>query len=199
MDLVLIRRIWLGVMIAGLLLPFLDTPFLTWRQKFLLQRGHARLILVSLELDFLALWAMAKFFFHWERSIVPAPQVPVVAIFGLLVTLLGAGLAAWAKLRLGRWFSATFGVKEGHVLVTDGPYAMTRHPIYTGVLIALLGSALTWNSLLTLALTALIAIPLFFHTVYEESLFEHHFGAPYLDYQRRVPRIVPFLKPGGAR
>jgi protein-S-isoprenylcysteine O-methyltransferase Ste14 len=80
--------------------------------------------------------------------------------------------------------------------VTDGPYAITRHPIYTGIVTALIGSALVWNSTLTLILAVLMVVPFFLHTVYEESLFEHHFGEPYFEYQRRVPRLVPFARRG---
>ena len=103
------------------------------------------------------------------------------------------GLAAWGKLRLGRWFTGTFGVKVGHELVTDGPYAVTRHPIYTGVLLAIAGGALVWDSLLTLALDVVILVPLWRHTVIEERLFVDHFGDAYRRYQRRVPRLVPFV------
>ena len=63
----------------------------------------------------------------------------------------------------------------------------------TGLLVAIAGSALVWNSLLTLILAALMAVLLFLHTVYEETLFEAHFGGAYFDYERRVPRLVPFL------
>ena len=103
-------------------------------------------------------------------------------------------LAAWGKLRLGRWFSATFGVTVGHVLVTDGPYAVTRHPIYTGLIATIAGAALLWNSALTLLLAVFLAVPFFLHTVHEEALFERHFGDTYRDYRRRVPRLVPFAR-----
>jgi len=82
------------------------------------------------------------------------------------------------------------------VLVTDGPYAVTRHPIYTGIITTIVGAALLWNSTLTLLLAAFLAVPLFLHTVHEEALFEQHFGNAYRDYQRRVPRLVPFTPPG---
>jgi protein-S-isoprenylcysteine O-methyltransferase Ste14 len=117
-----------------------------------------------------------------------------VAFVGLLISAAGIGLAVWAKLRLGRWFSATFGIKEGHELVTGGPYAVTRHPIYTGLLIAIAGAGLVWNSGLTLALAPVLAVPFFLHTVFEEAMFEKHFGQAYFDYQRRVPRLVPFTR-----
>ena len=57
-----------------------------------------------------------------------------------------------------------------------------------------LGVALAWDSALTLSLALLLVVPFFFHTVYEEALFERHFGEAYLDYERRVPRLVPFAR-----
>ena len=188
-----IRTIWLVVVVLEYSF-FLDALFLTWRQKYKYHRPHARLVLISLELNLVILWAMSKFLMGWEARLVPMPAEIALAIAGLLVTIAGAVLTDWGKLRLGKWFSVTFAVKEGHVLFTDGPFAITRHPIYTGAIITMIGSALVWNSLLTLALAALFAGALFFHTVYEESLFEHHFGEPYLRYQARVPRLVPFTR-----
>lgn len=174
------------------LLLFLDAPFRTVGQKYVAQRSRERFILFTFELDLVVLWAIAVFYFHWDRWLLPRSLESALALPGLLVTLAGATLAAWAKLRLGRWFSGTFGVKEGHELITDGPYGITRHPIYTGLLLMVLGAALAWDSALTLLFALLLIVPFFFHTVYEEALFERHFGEAYFDYERRVPRLVPF-------
>ena len=181
----------LGLMALGAL-SFVDAPLRTFGQQWRARRSRERTILLTLELDLYALWALAKFHLRWDRGLPPAAEAALAGA-GALLVLAGVTLAVRAKLRLGRWFSATFGVKQGHVLVTDGPYALTRHPIYTGILATIVGAALLWNSLLTLALAALMAVPLHFHTVYEEALFEQHFGDAYRDYQRRVPRLVPFV------
>jgi len=178
---------------------FLDSAFLTAGQKYQVSRGRERFILFTFELDLVVLWAVALFFFHWDRWLLPRALEGPLAVLGVLVTLAGGVLAAWAKLRLGRWFTGSFGVKVGHELVTDGPYAITRHPLYTGVLLMVLGSALAWDSALTLVLACLLVVPLFFHTVYEEAMFEQHFGAAYVEYQRRVPRLVPFARVGKKR
>jgi len=180
-------------------LLFVDAPFRTVGQKFVVARTRQRLILLSFELDLVALWALAVFVFHWERRLAPSAGAETLAFVGMLAALAGGALAAWAKLRLGRWFSGTFGIKQGHELVTDGPYAITRHPMYTGLLLMVIGAGLAWNSLATLALGILLAAPFFLHTVYEEALFEEHFGAAYLEYQSRVPRLVPFVGPRGPR
>jgi protein-S-isoprenylcysteine O-methyltransferase Ste14 len=177
-------------------LLFADTPFKTVGQKYLVSRSRERFILLTVEIDLVVFWAIAVFWFHWDRWLLPRGCESSLAALGALVVMAGATLAAWAKLRLGRWFTGTFGVKEGHELVADGPYGITRHPIYTGLLLMLLGAALAWDSALTLLLALLLAVPFFFHTVYEEALFEQHFGEAYRDYQRRVPRLVPFARWG---
>ena len=177
---------------------FVDAPLRTLGQSFVAQRSRQRLILLTFELDLVALWTIAKFYARWDRPLLAAGG-EALAWAGALLTLAGAVLAVWAKLRLGRWFSATFAVKQGHELITDGPYGIVRHPMYTGFLAMVAGNALAWDSALTLVLAVLLAVPLFLHTVYEESLFEQHFGEAYFDYERRVPRLVPFPRPGARR
>jgi len=187
------------VLFAIPLVIVVDAPFRTFGQRYQVSRTRARFVLLTFELDLVALWAIAVFYFHWDRWLLPRAVETALAALGLLVTLAGAALAAWARLRLGRWFTGTFGVKPGHELVSDGPYGVTRHPLYSGLLLMVLGAALAWDSALTLLLAVLLAVPFFLHTVYEEALFEQHFGDAYLDYQRRVPRLVPFARPGKPR
>ncbi len=79
------------------------------------------------------------------------------------------------------------------VLMAGLAFANGANDVSKGVA-TLVGSALLWNSLLTLLLAVLMAVPLFVHTVVEEVLFEQHFGDAYRDYQRRVPRLVPFVR-----
>ncbi len=181
-----VRWTSLGLM-AAVPLFFLDAPFLTLRT-----------LVLSMELNFICLWALFKFYLRWDRAFAPAAIEPVLTLAGALLAAGGAALTVWGKLRLGRWFSATFGVREGHELVTDGPYAVTRHPIYSGVLLMLYGSGLAWESVLTILLALLFSMTLCFHTVYEELLFEQHFGEAWRDYRRRVPRLVPFMPTRGA-
>jgi steroid 5-alpha reductase family enzyme len=188
-----LRAAALGVIALGALC-FLDAPFRTFGQTWRARRWRERVILFTVELDLYALWALAKFHLDWDHGFAPRAAEAPLATAGALVVLAAVVLAVWAKFRLGRWFSADFGVKQGHVLITDGPYALTRHPIYTGILATILGAALLWNSGITLALGVLMAVPLCFHTVFEEALFERHFGEAYRAYQRRVPRLVPYAR-----
>jgi len=185
---------WLAA-VALALAAFWDSARLTFGAAFLTRRSRARLALGLIEAGALGAWAALRYLGHLDRPLLPAPMAPAGALLGLALTAAGAGLAAWAKLWLGRWFSMTFGVKPGHELVDDGPYAVTRHPIYTGLIAALVGSALVWDSALTLALAAVFAWSFTVHARAEEALFEAHFGEASAAYRRRVPRLLPWPRP----
>jgi protein-S-isoprenylcysteine O-methyltransferase Ste14 len=111
-----------------------------------------------------------------------------------LVILIGSTLfTLWARWTLGKMWSAVPTLREHHELHTDGPYRWTRHPIYTGILGMLLGTALVVGfggvivALLVSACVFLVRIPR------EEKLMLQTFGQQYVRYQREVPRLVPFL------
>jgi len=109
--------------------------------------------------------------------------------------LAAAGLlfAVWARRHLGRNWSGSVTIKEGHELITHGPYAMVRHPIYAGLLTALAGSAVArgeWRGVLAVLIAALA----FWRKVQiEERWMREHFGEPYQSYSRRVAALVPFI------
>ncbi|HLK31474.1 MAG TPA: isoprenylcysteine carboxylmethyltransferase family protein, partial [Terriglobales bacterium] len=71
-----------------------------------------------------------------------APASPELRIAGIALTAAGLALAFWARYHLGRNWSGQITLKEGHTLVCTGPYKYLRHPIYSGILIAVLGTAL---------------------------------------------------------
>ncbi|MGA6956537.1 MAG: isoprenylcysteine carboxylmethyltransferase family protein, partial [Candidatus Acidiferrales bacterium] len=64
-----------------------------------------------------------------------------IAWLGAVLTLAGALFAIWARHTIGKEWSAEVQIKEGHRLIRSGPYAHIRHPIYTGLLLALIGTA----------------------------------------------------------
>lgn len=154
-------------------------------------RHGARLALFALELALVAAWVTARWGLSLDRVLVPEAAAALAAVAGALLSLAGSGLGVWSRRRLGRLFSPTFGLLPGHALVTDGPYGVTRHPLYTGVLAIFAGQALLWNSALTLALAVALMVPLFIHTVIEDRMFAAEFGAAFADYRARVPRLLP--------
>lgn len=191
---------WISLAAMGLgVLAFADAAALTLGQRWVAHRSGERLLLLGIELNLALVWAMGRFVLGWDRPLAPRGAAEAaLAWAGLALGLAAVALAVWGKVRLGRWFSANLAVKAGHQLVTDGPYAVTRHPIYTGVLGAVGAAGIAWNSALTIALAATLAVPLYFHTVLEEMLFERHFGEAWRAYRARVPRLVPFVRREGA-
>jgi protein-S-isoprenylcysteine O-methyltransferase Ste14 len=117
---------------------------------------------------------------------------PAIELPGLVLLLASTGFTLWARLSLGRMWSASPNMLQArHELRTDGPYAVTRHPIYTGLLGMLLGSVLLNGLGVGLAFlvfgVAFVAgrIPI------EERLMTATFPDEYPRYRRRVPRLVP--------
>lgn len=113
---------------------------------------------------------------------------------GLAILVLTTAFTVWARVRLGTMWSSDVVAKVGHELRTDGPYGIVRHPIYTGILGMLLGSALAngfgrW----TLALVAgAVLVEVKVRT--EKRLLDREFPREYARYRQRVPALVPRLR-----
>lgn len=115
------------------------------------------------------------------------------AFTGLALAVIGLGFATWARITMGRMWSARVTLKEGHVIVDRGPYAIARHPIYTGILLALLGTAAARGTVAGLLGFAIVAVSLILKLRHEERLLVGHFGAAYEEYRGRVKGLVPLV------
>jgi protein-S-isoprenylcysteine O-methyltransferase Ste14 len=110
------------------------------------------------------------------------------------VMLVGLALTWWARMQLGRLWSSAITRKEEHRLVETGPYALVRHPIYTGIITALLATAATQATLLALLGAVLIAIGLWVKARTEERFLLAELGPDaYESYRSRVPMLIPFV------
>lgn len=112
---------------------------------------------------------------------------------GLVGTVLGLAFAVWARATLGMMWSGRVTLKDDHALVDRGPYAMARHPIYTGLVLALCATALARNSAMAWLGTLLVIAGLIIKLKQEERLLEGHFGAQYADYRSRVKGLIPWV------
>jgi len=119
------------------------------------------------------------------------PAAGWAAPLGMVMTLAGLLFACWARQVLGSNWSAVVQLKQGHELIERGPYRHVRHPIYTGLLLAFLGTAVAlgeWRGLLALAI---VAVSFWRKLRLEERWLGEQFGAPYADYMRRVKALIP--------
>lgn len=114
---------------------------------------------------------------------------------GLVLLVASTAFTIWARLALGRmWSSSPNVLQADHELRTDGPYAITRHPIYTGLLGMLLGTALLNGLGDSLVLLAVGGVFLGTRIPVEEGLMSTRFPDEYSRYRERVPRLVPGLR-----
>jgi protein-S-isoprenylcysteine O-methyltransferase Ste14 len=111
---------------------------------------------------------------------------------GAALTVGGIAFAIWARLHLGRNWSSRPAKKVDHELVTSGPYRQVRHPIYTGMIIAVFGSALT-GSLFALVIFFIVSITFGLRVSKEERFMLELFPDTYPAYRRRTKRLIPFV------
>lgn len=112
---------------------------------------------------------------------------------GVTLVALGLVFAVWARIMLAGNWSGSVTIKEHHNIVQTGPYRFIRHPIYTGLVVAIFGSALArgeWRGLVALAI-ALVA--LWRKWRLEERWLEESFGAAYTTYRQSTWALIPFV------
>jgi protein-S-isoprenylcysteine O-methyltransferase Ste14 len=113
--------------------------------------------------------------------------------FAVLLVVLGLAFSIWARRVLGTNWSGTVAVKVGHELVNRGPYRWVRHPIYTGILIALLGSGLAAGEVRGVLAFLIALIALWFKSQAEERWMLGEFGDRYVAYRRTTWALLPYL------
>jgi protein-S-isoprenylcysteine O-methyltransferase Ste14 len=112
---------------------------------------------------------------------------------GVGITAAAVALAIWARWHLGGNWSGAVTLKEGHELISSGPYRFIRHPIYTGILGAMAGTALALGELRGFIALALSVSAFYYKARKEERYLKTEFGDKYRDYAKRTGRLFPKL------
>jgi protein-S-isoprenylcysteine O-methyltransferase Ste14 len=115
-----------------------------------------------------------------------------VQAVGLVLCVAGIAFAIWARIHLGKNWSGTPSMKEGHELITSGPYRFVRHPIYTGMLVALVGSALA-SGVIWLAILVVFLFNFLYRLPIEERYMMQLFPKEYPEYKKRTKKLIPFI------
>ena len=121
------------------------------------------------------------------------PDGWAIEIAGLIVVIAGITFAVWARVHLGANWSGTVTIKQDHALIQSGPYGLVRHPIYTGLIAAIAGTALVFGEWRDLVAFVLVVASCWYKLGVEERLMAETFGPAYEDYRGRVPALIPFL------
>jgi protein-S-isoprenylcysteine O-methyltransferase Ste14 len=117
---------------------------------------------------------------------------PWLAGLGLALFAIGLGFAIWARVHIGRNWGNPMTQKEEPELVTSGPYRLVRHPIYSGILVAGIGTALalSWQWLIAVALAGTYFL---YSATVEERYMTEQFPDTYPVYKRSTRMLVPFI------
>jgi protein-S-isoprenylcysteine O-methyltransferase len=154
-----------------------------WRLAWIVIVG----VMVSVVVSRIAHGHLAAYF---RSGSMISGSVPLAALAAALC-FFGILLAIWARLQLGRNWSPAPALKEKHELVTSGPYKRIRHPIYTGIIMAMLGSALASPAWLVVLIVFTAVFVWRVHV--EEGLMMKEFPNHYLEYKKHTWALVPWV------
>ncbi len=149
----------------------------------------------------LAMFGFALVGSHWfNRGWMAVSFLPPTEVAHQIANLIGAGLAIigslfaiWARVALGGNWSGTPTVKDSHELVVRGPYALSRHPIYTGLLTTTLGTVLVVGEWRSFVGFFLVILALMLKMCHEEKLMTQQFPETYPRYRQQVKALIPGL------
>jgi protein-S-isoprenylcysteine O-methyltransferase Ste14 len=118
---------------------------------------------------------------------------PFTFFLGGAIVLGGLVVAVWARAVLGRNWSGVVTLKQDHELIRRGPYRWVRHPIYTGLLLGFLGTAIALTQWRGLLAVLIVFVALWRKLRHEERWLGEIFGAEYAKYRSEVAALIPFL------
>jgi protein-S-isoprenylcysteine O-methyltransferase Ste14 len=119
------------------------------------------------------------------------PVGPVGEWVGVMVTAGGIAVAFWARWHLGTNWSGVVTLKQDHELIRTGPYRTIRHPIYTGILLALLGTAITFGEVRALFAVAIVWSSFYIKARREELFLSQEFGPSFAEHKQRTGMFLP--------
>jgi protein-S-isoprenylcysteine O-methyltransferase Ste14 len=188
---VIITALWVAFILYWLISAMTSKRSLRtgmWRRSAAIRIAFVIVIFLLIHFGIISGVFLRSFWLTYGVS----PLSPFVAAIGVLVCAAGIAFAVWARIYLGRNWGMPMTLRQDHELVTSGPYTLVRHPIYTGFLLAMLGSALA-DGLGWLLFFVFAGIYFIYSAKVEEKMMIKQFPNEYPDYMKRTKLIVPYL------
>jgi protein-S-isoprenylcysteine O-methyltransferase Ste14 len=183
-----VSTFWLAFTILWVVAAF------TSKRSVQVQSGGSRFLQAGLVLIGVALifnfdnWLVSG----WIAARVVPESTPVV-FGGAVLTAAGMFFSVWARLTLGRNWSGLVTIKQDHELIQRGPYQLVRHPIYTGMLVGMLGTAFIYGIARCFVGVLAVGLAFWLKMQIEERFMLQQFGAQYADYRQHVRALIPFV------
>jgi protein-S-isoprenylcysteine O-methyltransferase Ste14 len=122
----------------------------------------------------------------WQRKL-------PLSILAVALVLIGLFILIWARSTLGENWNANVETKEWQALVQKGPYAKVRHPMYTGLMTMVLGSALSYGRLLGVVILVIFIVGFYLKALQEESILTKRYGSAYKEYKAKTKAFIPYI------
>jgi protein-S-isoprenylcysteine O-methyltransferase Ste14 len=122
---------------------------------------------------------------YWAQSTFTDALSDIAVLMGLVVIL-------WSRRTLGQSWSSEIVIQEHHDLIEIGPYARVRHPMYSGILLMLLGVAIYFGHYMWIVIFVCSLFGLYFKSRMEEKLLSGNFPG-YAEYEKRTKALIPFV------
>jgi len=181
-----ISLLWVGIFVLWAITGLTSKQTVQARSE-----GPSR---IAVWIVWLAWWLLLTHGFGIEMlSVRFAPKTTTAAYAGLAITIVGLALSVWARIQIGTNWSGLIHVKEGHQLMHTGSYAIVRHPIYSGFMLATLGTAIAFGEISGLIAFVMILGAWGYKSRLEETAMIEHFGEEYETYRRKVKGLIPFV------
>ena len=182
----IIRFCWISFSVIWLIAAF-------WTKQTVYQENRARRLayLIPFFIGVYLIFGGRRLSDPLDLRIIP--RIDALAFIGVVLCVGGLLFCLWARFTLGRNWSGVVTFKGGHELITRGPYALVRHPIYTGLLAMVFGTAIVVGHIGAIIALPLVIVSLWIKLRSEEKLMLEKFPAEYEAYARRVKRLVPFV------
>jgi protein-S-isoprenylcysteine O-methyltransferase Ste14 len=182
----LVRSLWSVLGVVWLVLAFANKSSKRTETPF--ER------LLHLAPLFVAMWLLFGRVQPFPGLFLPLlPASPILRYAGVLITALGMAISIWARVSLGTNWSGMVTLKDNHELIRKGPYRRIRHPIYTGILVGVIGTALIYSQLRGLLCFLILYITFHFKARREESFLLHEFGPAFTEHQHHTGVFWPKL------
>ena len=153
-----------------------------------MSRGiHLALVCGAFALIAIPIFGAGPLGWHW------LPRVRFVFLLGAAMLAASLVVAVWARRHLGQYWSGTIAVKKAHQLIQSGPYSFVRHPIYTGFVGGMIGTAIALGELRGVLAVFVLLIAYLRKIRIEEKWLVESLGQSYVDYQKKVKSLIPFV------
>jgi protein-S-isoprenylcysteine O-methyltransferase Ste14 len=165
-----------------------------WKTRSPIKRKQPRLTFLAYGFVWVIIWIILVTWFVpdlIDERIVPAGIGFTIA--GLLITIVGLAFAIWARVHLGKNWSGMPVIRKEHSLTRTGPYRFVRHPIYSGLILGLFGTAIGIGYVWIFCCVILVFVLFVIKFRMEEQFLVDEFGEEYVRYKKEVKALIPYV------